>query len=553
MNKFKYLLLLSSLGVLILLIGAAVSENFFKEWQAIQSEAKTQEGPLDERLRQVVNPNLRTVDRCVTCHVGMAPGEQAVSNSKVGAAHKNVFHNPSELGCTICHGGQGLATTKADAHGFVPFWTEPMLPTKYVYASCGTCHTPLSVPTLEVVENSRRTFERLDCYSCHRVEGRGGTLRVGGDSTGMEGPDLSGVGIRGYKADWYEKHLAKSKDSDIVAWKTAFAEISAADLKAVTDFLDSQVGASELILAKAQFNSLGCAGCHKVGNFGGDAGVDLSLSGFKDPNQLSFGAVSGDHTLSNWIAAHFRSPAATVRGSQMPALGLTEPEIDKLTMYVLSLRRRTLPDLYLPKDRVRAMRFGAREFASDGETIYASVCSACHGARGEGARFPGLTPNPSIAGREFLELASDEFLTATIAKGRSGRPMLAWGDRANGLSADEIAAVVGYVRKLGGGVRFTGDARAARWAAGDARLGERLFLANCAGCHGPRGQGIEGPAIGGADFLAIASDSFLAGTIRRGRSGTTMPAFGTPSVVRPALTDQEIEAITSFLRTMESK
>jgi mono/diheme cytochrome c family protein len=369
----------------------------------------------------------------------------------------------------------------------------------------------------------------------------------------MEGPDLTGVGIRGYKSDWYEKHLAKSKNSEITAWKTAFSEISAEDLKAVAVFLDIQIGASELVRAKAQFNSLGCAGCHKVGKFGGDAGVDLTLSGFKDPNQLNFSAVSGEHTLSNWIAAHFRSPAATVRGSQMPALGLSESQIDMLTMYVLSLRRRTLPDIYLPKDRVRAMRFGAREFATDGETIYAAICSACHGARGSGSRFPGLVPNPSVAGREFLELASDEFLTATIAKGRSGRPMLAWGDRENGLTSAEIAAVVEYIRKLGGGIQFTGDARPARWAAGDPRLGERLFLANCAGCHGQKGEGVEGPAIGGAGFLAIASDSFLVETMRRGRSGTTMPAFGTPSVVSRALTNEEFEAITSYLRTMENK
>jgi sensor domain CHASE-containing protein len=66
MNKNKYLLMLSSIGVFLLLVIAAVSENFMKEWHGIQQSAKTQEGAIDRRLRQIVNPNLKVTDRCVT-------------------------------------------------------------------------------------------------------------------------------------------------------------------------------------------------------------------------------------------------------------------------------------------------------------------------------------------------------------------------------------------------------------------------------------------------------------------------------------------------------
>ena len=89
MNKNKYLLLFSSLGVLLLLVIAAVSENYLKEWHGIQATAKTQEGTIDTRLRQIVNPNLKTADRCVTCHVGMAPGEQISSPKKMPTARLN--------------------------------------------------------------------------------------------------------------------------------------------------------------------------------------------------------------------------------------------------------------------------------------------------------------------------------------------------------------------------------------------------------------------------------------------------------------------------------
>ncbi len=548
MNKNKYLLMLSSIGVFLLLVIAAVSENFYKEWHGIQQSAKTQEGAIDLRLRQIVNPNLKVTDRCVTCHVGMAPGEQITSALKVAAVHPPVVHSPTEIGCTVCHGGQGQATTKEDAHGTVEFWTEPMLPAKYAQASCGTCHTPLNVPNLPTLETSRKTFERLDCYACHRLDGRGGTIRPGGNVTGMEGPDLSHVGLKGYKTDWYATHLQKSQQEDV--WKNSFREISETDRNTLKTFLDTQMGAPKLIEAKAQFNTVGCAGCHVVGNFGGDAGVNLSVSGFKDPNQLNFRSVHGEHTLSNWIAAHFRSPVSTVAGSQMPALGLNENQIDLLTLYTLSLRRRTLPDLYLPKDRVKAMRFGVREFLNDGQTIYTAVCASCHGANGQGNRFPGLVPNPSITNPDFLELASDDYLFTAIQKGRPGRPMLAWGEKENGFTADEMKSLIAYIRGLGGNVQFKPDTMPQIWAKGDVNFGQKLFTSNCAGCHGKTGEGLEGPALNNKMFLTSVSDTFLVETISRGRSGTIMQGFSSPSVVRRALTKEEIESIVVYVRSL---
>ena len=79
-------------------------------------------------------------------------------------------------------------------------------------------------------------------------------------------------------------------------WKMSFARSVRQTESALKIFLDTQMGAPKLIEAKAQFNTVGCAGCHTVGTFGGDAGVNLSLSGFKDPNQLNFSKVPGDHT-----------------------------------------------------------------------------------------------------------------------------------------------------------------------------------------------------------------------------------------------------------------
>ena len=548
MKKNKYLLMISSIGVLLLLVGAAVSENFLKEWQTIQRASATAEGPAEIRLRQIVNPAMRKSDRCVSCHVGMTSGEQITTSLKVGAAHKPVVHSPTEFGCTVCHGGQGQATTKEDAHGTAEFWPEPMLAAKYAYAGCGTCHTPLNVPNLARYDAAEKTFERLDCYACHRIETRGGTLRPGG-VTGMEGPDLSRTGIKGYDKNWYDSHLAKSRGDD-GPWKNSFREVADQDRELLTVFLDTQMGASKLVRAKAQFNSLGCAGCHKVGNFGGDLGLELTQVGYKDPATLSFVNVTGKHTLENYLVEHFRSPATIVPGSQMPTFGLNDDQIDLLTMYMLSLRRRALPDIYVPKDRLTSMRFGGREFAADGETVFTAVCSSCHGFDGSGRRFGGVQHYPAITNPDFLALASDDFLFQTAKLGRPGRQMLAWGERENGFSDDQLRAVVAYIRQLGGNVATEPDTRPRRWAAGDVNLGAQLFASNCAGCHGKSAEGADGPALKNKVLMDNATDTYLVGTITRGRRGTVMQGFGTSTPVRRELTQPEIEAIVVYLRSL---
>ena len=224
MNKNKHLLLWSSLGALCLLVGAAVQENFLKEWRGIQASIQTDAGPADVRLRQIVAPKLGVTDRCVTCHVGMAPGEQEGSGHPLAAAHGPVGHDPAEFGCTVCHGGQGRATEKADAHGDVRFWPAPMIPTRYAYAGCGSCHTHIRVPGQSELERGRSLLERYDCLACHRVDCRGGTLRPGGVG-GMEGPDLSQAGARGFDTRWNEKHLQFAGQPDKAGWQDAFTDI----------------------------------------------------------------------------------------------------------------------------------------------------------------------------------------------------------------------------------------------------------------------------------------------------------------------------------------
>ena len=553
----KYLLLLSSLATLVLMLVAAYRENVAREWRQLQREYRSQlpaqqAADFNIQLRQVYAPAIGATDRCISCHVGMAPGETGIKSKPLFASHPDVGHDPLQYGCVVCHGGQGRATEQADAHGTAPHWPAPMLPKRYAYAGCGSCHTHLDVPNLAQVARGRALFERNDCLTCHALDKRGGTLRPGG-AQGITAPDLSRAGATGFKRDWYEHHLAERAKAADGPWRTSVGAIAVDDREAIDAFLSSRVGAPGLVEAKAVFHTLGCRGCHKIGGVGGDDGPDLTREGEKDPARLDYSHVPGKHTFATWLGEHFRSPAQIVPGSQMPALGLNNDQIDALVLYMLSLRRSNLPEAYWPKDRIRAERFAEREFATDGATLYGSFCAACHGPRGEGMRYPGMAPFPAIGNPDFLIVASDRFVAATVQHGRPGRRMPAWGEKDGGLRPLEIDAVVAQVRALGNGIPSPAENEPARWAKGDPQAGARLFAENCASCHGLKGEGKEGPQLNNRVLLQYATDRYLFETVRRGRRGTSMPSFVQAATSHRVLSDEEIESIVRFMRSWEVK
>ena len=119
--------------------------------------------------------------------------------------------------------------------------------------------------------------------------------------------------------------------------------------------------------------------------------------------------------------------------------------------------------------------------------------------------------------------------------------MPAWAT-AGGLTSDEIDLLVSYIRSW--------EPRAADYAVisasrGNARYGAALFRANCRGCHGSDGQGGEiGISLRSSTFLALASDSFLAETILKGRANTAMPSWR-------QFDNREVSDLLAFLRSQQ--
>jgi putative heme-binding domain-containing protein len=80
-----------------------------------------------------------------------------------------------------------------------------------------------------------------------------------------------------------------------------------------------------------------------------------------------------------------------------------------------------------------------------------------------------------------------------------------------------------------------------------AAIGEGIFAARCAGCHGLDGRGGErAPNIAGNAKVQHLSDSQIASIISDGIPGTGMPPFR-------SLKDEQIRAVVSYLRVLQGK
>src|SRR5215467_5939727 len=78
-------------------------------------------------------------------------------------------------------------------------------------------------------------------------------------------------------------------------------------------------------------------------------------------------------------------------------------------------------------------------------------------------------------------------------------------------------------------------------SAADLQAGQRVFLGQCAGCHGPRGEGGRGAVLAQPRLRHAPDDESLFRTIRDGIRGTEMPSADT-------ITSREIWQIATYVR-----
>ena len=309
-------------------------------------------------------------------------------------------------------------------------------------------------------------------------------------------------------------------------------------------------GGDRIVKGERLFREKGCKGCHKLEGVGGVLGKALDGVGSQPVAYFPMTApdamisVGGEKTIYSWMKQHFDDPRNVVLGSEMKS-DFTDEESDLLTTFVLSLRAEEMPRKY----RKITGTGGLVKTEKEGEGLYKMYCMACHTSGKDSVNDEVFKRTiPAIMNPAFLRAADDKFLRKVIEEGRAGTQMTAWKEAAAGLTDSEIGKIVGYISKD----RPRDRPERFGFAAfkGDLAHGEELYKIRCVSCHGDKGQGGVGLNLRNPVIQKEADPEFLAITVRDGRAGTHMAAFGKKGV---GLSDQDITDVVSYVRTLADK
>ena len=374
------------------------------------------------------------------------------------------------------------------------------------------CHSGLTLPLPEHVEDAPDLIERYGCASCHAVEDR-------------RGQPLTMIGLRGVPRDWVERHRGVTPPNEDIR---PLAQADDDEIRTLGAWLQTQVGAPHLARGKMVFHQLGCLGCHRRGDVGGDIGPDLSTVSDKDVRDLA-GEGSGSDSLPIWLRQHLMDPQALSVDSTMPGLDLEELEnesdLDDLVTYLLSLRGESLPTSLSPPDHVRVVFGLGRDFPTSGQGLYVTFCAACHGYYATGAELETLgMVTPMIGTRGFLATVTPRYIRSSILRGRPGRYMPSWSPDNGGLEAPEVEAIVDYLFSKSSKSRELD----ALTGAPDLDHGSQVFSKRCATCHSSDSSKAEGRF--GRDLLSRGAlrhfdRQTLYDSIMHGWAEEGMPAF----------------------------
>ncbi len=280
-----------------------------------------------------------------------------------------------------------------------------------------------------------------------------------------------------------------------------------------------------------------CASCHGPAGEGysaGGSGPGIGLPGFLN-------LVCDDYVFQTVKHGRLGTPMKSFIGPGAIA-DLTESDVADIISHLRTLQHKVPPEVAADI----TLRQSEKGNPATGRVIFAANCAACHQDDGEGK--VGLAP--SLRNRDFLAVASDDFIRTTIRQGRMGTAMVQRPD----LSDTDIDHIIAFLRS--GNVDNSAGVKidpASRYTTGDAGLGRATFDIFCASCHGPNGEGYSaggsGPGIGLDGFLDVASDDFILETIRHGRTGTPMRSFiGAQGIA--SLQESDIHDVIAFLRSL---
>lgn len=170
--------------------------------------------------------------------------------------------------------------------------------------------------------------------------------------------------------------------------------------------------------------------------------------------------------------------------------------------------------------------------------LFQQDCAACHGTAGRGDGFVG-----QVLLRKPKDLAATRFslrlLSQVLWDGKPGTAMPSW----RSLPERDLTALAAYVQSL------HQPAKAERASPEILQQGNKIFLQNCAPCHGvlADGKGVAAANLipGPANFKLKQPDSaYILQVLSDGIPGTAMPSW------KDQISESDRRALASFVRSV---
>ena len=179
---------------------------------------------------------------------------------------------------------------------------------------------------------------------------------------------------------------------------------------------------------------------------------------------------------------------------------------------------------------------GAQQDIAAGKDLFQANCSSCHGLEAQ-----GTSQGPSLIGAGaaavYFQMSTGRMPAKEVGAENERGPVT--------FSPREIEDIAGYVDSLGGGPAIP-TAEQVDPRKGDPGVGEELFSANCAQCHGFAGAG--GALTYGKDAPPLTRATG-ADPSRRGEGGgvpiTRCGAAGTPAPSAPSVSSMSLMAASA--------
>ena len=491
--------------VFLAVLAISPAKNAFRPYRALQSRyarlgvsrARSLKAVEEYRtqptgVRQVWIPDFEDrVDRCMTCHLGAADALMAGAEEPF-SLHPATAHTPGDFdrfGCTACHGGQGLATSKEEAHGTARDAGPPMTPLPTIEAGCGRCHGAESVPDAPLLSRGRALMARSGCYACHNVRGHEGFR--------SEAPPLAGLALK-TGAGWVKAWLADPKAVDPNATMPNFS-LTPQDIEELSNYLFGLAAPDPLaqrireaaaeppgdaVRGKKLFSESRCITCHTVEGKGNGSAPEL--------------AKIGTTANRGWMLAFVRDPHAFHPLSRMPRYDFSPAESRDLVAYLVD----ELRDFDAPAGTLDPPRVNQTLAERGGRLFLQYGCFACHGGR-EGPGTEKFGPDLDGIGdkkaasldfgrRTDLERTLPAWLEAKLASPRSfaaGLHMPSFNFAPDDARAVVTALLAQAAQPVPEAYRFTPPKSPVQVPGGP--VGALLDSYRCLSCHRIGEQGLD--------------------------------------------------------------